>query len=71
MTPSTLLVAETEKLCEYLINNSSLPEKEIELFYEFCYQTLLKARIREDMDLIQEYIKDVNLAFQGMVFGND
>jgi hypothetical protein len=44
MRYSARLLERIEQLTEYLINNTQTPPKEIEAYYEFCYNVLVNGR---------------------------
>ncbi len=75
MKPSNLLFKEMDKISEYLVQRKH-PLDETELFYEFCYKILVKARGYDEcnnVDLADSFVKDslsdIHLALYGMIYG--
>lgn len=78
MKPSVTLFQEIDKISEFLVNRRH-PAEEIEFYYEFCYNILMKARNRDEScknpDLLQQLLDEdlskIYLALYGMVFGKN
>lgn len=70
-----ILCEEVEKFSEWLVGKK-YSEEEIELFYEFCYGLILRAKDYDEcinFDLTREFLKDdlnkIYLAFYKLVYG--